>query len=195
MRGQRPTNLARALLLALVVAAVTGCAGGDQADLSLGSAERAGGKSAEVVRAARRAYDGAPPVMPHEEFGMSCTECHNLDGVAVQDVGFSPPTPHELTAGLSAMSNCTQCHVARVTEGVWRSSDFEGLPQDLRSGRRRAEGAPPVMPHPKFMRENCQACHAGLAAREAIRTTHPERANCTQCHVEQRSTTEFASGR
>lgn len=192
MRGQRPKNLARTLLLVLVAVAFTGCTGGKEADLSLGSAERAGGKSAEVVRAARRAYDGAPPVKPHEAFGMSCTECHNLDGVAVQDVGFSPPTPHELTAGLSAMSNCTQCHVAQQTEGVWRASDFEGLPQDLRSGRRRAEGAPPVMPHPRFMRENCRACHSGLAAREAIRTSHPDRANCAQCHVEQVETSFFS---
>jgi cytochrome c-type protein NapB len=33
------------------------------------------------------------------------------------------------------------------------------------------------------MRENCAACHTGPAAREEIRTSHPERTRCRQCHV------------
>ena len=45
--------------------------------------------------------------------------------------------------------------------------------------------APPVMPHSAFMRENCLACHSGPAAREEIRTPHPERPRCGQCHVQQ----------
>ena len=33
------------------------------------------------------------------------------------------------------------------------------------------------------MRENCAACHDGPGAREEIRTSHPERTRCRQCHV------------
>jgi cytochrome c-type protein NapB len=43
------------------------------------------------------------------------------------------------------------------------------------------------------MRENCAACHAGPAAREEIRTSHPERTRCRQCHVEVTARSEFDS--
>ena len=55
--------------------------------------------------------------------------------------------------------------------------------QDLRHGLRLHDRAPPTIPHKTFMRENCVACHAGPAAREEIRTSHPERRRCRQCHV------------
>jgi len=141
-------------------------------------------KTVAVARAERRAYDGAPPVIPHVSFGAACTSCHTERGLDVEGVGFAPPMPHERTRGMSALSMCTQCHVFQQTTDVLVATSFEGLPQDLRPGARAYEGAPPVMPHPAFLRENCRACHAGPAAREEIRTTHPERQNCRQCHVE-----------
>lgn len=150
-------------------------------------------KSSAQERAARRAYDGAPPVIPHLGFSRACTECHGERGVEVAGVGFSPPSPHEATPGLSDMSHCLQCHVEQRTEEVWRQSTFAGLPQDLRSGRRLNPLAPPVRPHPELMRENCLACHSGPAARKEIRTDHPERRQCIQCHVAQRTTTVFGS--
>lgn len=140
-------------------------------------------KTAATLRAARRAYDGAPPVIPHARVGAECTSCHDARGMDVEGLGFAPPSPHESTAGLSSISRCTQCHVYRLTDELFASNSFVGFPQDLRSGSRLYEGAPPVMPHPVFMRENCQACHSGPAAREEIRTSHPERENCMQCHV------------
>lgn len=143
-------------------------------------------------RAARRAYDGAPPVAPHRDFGVTCTECHNERGLQIDGVGYAPPTPHEGTTGLSATSRCRQCHVFRATEQVWVDSTFVGLVQDLARGQRLNELAPPTIPHPVFMRENCRACHTGPAAREEIRTSHPERARCTQCHVPTTSTGTFA---
>jgi hypothetical protein len=33
------------------------------------------------------------------------------------------------------------------------------------------------------MRENCIACHDGPGAREEVRTNHPERWRCRQCHL------------
>ena len=38
-------------------------------------------KTAADERALRRAYDGAPPVIPHENFGIDCIGCHDLEGV------------------------------------------------------------------------------------------------------------------
>jgi cytochrome c-type protein NapB len=109
----------------------------------------------------------------------------------VAGLGFAPPSPHETTTGLSATSRCRQCHVEQTTTDSFVANDFEGLRQDLRPGRRSSAQAPPVMPHPRFMRENCSACHSGLAAREQIRTPHPERVRCAQCHVEQTTGSSF----
>jgi cytochrome c-type protein NapB len=62
-------------------------------------------------------------------------------------------------------------------------SEYEPLEQDLRRGGRATLGAPPTIPHRTLMRENCVACHDGPGAREEIRTSHPERLRCRQCHV------------
>ncbi len=140
-------------------------------------------KTAALARAERRAYDGAPPVIPHENFGITCTECHDLQGMEVADVGFAPPSPHEQTIGMSAFSRCRQCHVFSRTGDTFKGNAFAGLRQDLRRGARLNPFAPPTLPHKTFMRENCVACHSGPAAREEIRTDHPERPRCRQCHV------------
>jgi len=140
-------------------------------------------KSAAVVRAERRAYDGAPPVIPHEAQGIECTACHNERGMDVPDLGFAPPMPHEFTDGMSAISRCEQCHVFHASDAVFVANSFNGLRQDLRRGDRLNPLAPPTRPHKTFMRENCSACHDGPAAREEIRTPHPDRIRCAQCHV------------
>jgi cytochrome c-type protein NapB len=43
--------------------------------------------------------------------------------------------------------------------------------------------SPPPIPHALQMRENCRACHAGPGAVAELRTTHPERVTCRQCHA------------
>ena len=73
------------------------------------------------------------------------------------------------------------------------SSSYEGLAQNLAAGDRATPGAPPRIPHRVLMRENCLACHDGPGAREAVRTDHPERSRCRQCHVPVESTAEFDS--
>ncbi len=182
MRGQSGESLRRGLLLLAVVAvAATGCGGGaDTVDVP----DRPGAvKSSAVVRAERRAYDGAPPVVAHEAFDIECVECHDQQGMDVPDVGFAPPSPHEATVGMSAMSRCSQCHVFRLSDDLFAGNSFAGLRQDLRRGARLNAIAPPTLPHKTFMRENCAACHSGPAAREELRTDHPERVRCRQCHV------------
>ena len=150
------------------------------------------GASSALVRAERRLYDGAPPVVPHTRFSSPCIECHNVRGVRVEGVGFAPASPHELTGGIGAGGRCVQCHVYSSNEPLFVASDFVGLRQDLRRGRRFHDYAPPVIPHAVFMRENCAACHAGPAARAEIRTSHPERTRCRQCHLERTTVAAFA---
>ena len=149
-------------------------------------------KTVATERAKRRAYDGAPPTIPHQEMGADCTSCHNERGMEVENLGFSPAMPHERTLGLSASSRCRQCHVYVATPELFRESSFVGFAQDLRRGARFYQGAPPVIPHPLQLRENCLACHSGPAAREEIRTSHPERPRCLQCHAQSSSASLFS---
>ncbi|MHC4932501.1 MAG: hypothetical protein ACYTGV_09975 [Planctomycetota bacterium] len=149
-------------------------------------------KTAAIERSERRLYDGAPPVIPHQDMGMGCVNCHNDEGIHVPDLGFAPAMPHGRTRGLSAIANCRQCHVFRKSEESFRKNEFVGLRQDLRKGKQLHFLAPLVIPHRVFMRENCRACHDGPAVREEIRCTHPERPRCTQCHVEQQTLEVFA---
>lgn len=138
---------------------------------------------ASRVRAARRAYDGAPPVIPHPPLGGACTTCHTDLGREVPGIGQAPPNPHRHTPGLSDQSRCQQCHVFRQTNEELVANTFQGLGQDLRRGERLYAQAPPVIPHGLFMREDCVACHAGPSVRPEIRCTHPDRLNCRQCHA------------
>lgn len=179
----------RPLLLCCLLV-LTACGGGDEESLYVPGVQGAV-KSSPAVRAARRAYDGAPPVIPHQSFGVGCTQCHTLRGMSVPEFGFAPPSPHQNTPGMSDGSRCNQCHVFQQTDELFVASGFEGWRPDGQHGTRAYETAPPVIPHPVLMRENCLACHDGPAAREEIRTTHPERANCKQCHVPSTSSMTF----
>lgn len=176
-----------ALLTALAVA---GCS--DQGKVPVPDRDGAA-KSTASVRAERRAYDGAPPTIPHESFGASCSACHDERGQSVRGVGFAPASPHVATSKAGGTVRCRQCHVFVTTEALFVATEFEGLAQDLAAGDRAATGAPPRIPHRILMRENCVACHDGPGAREEARTTHPERWRCRQCHVPVTDSEVFAS--
>lgn len=137
------------------------------------------------ARAARRAYDGAPPRIPHDIGQMEtgdCVSCHQ-DGVRIGP-RVAPAMSHE------AYSSCTQCHVVEeapmpgaeraLETGPPIASTFVGLESPER-GVRAWEGAPPQIPHATRMRERCASCHGSLA--EGLRTSHPWRQSCTQCHA------------
>ncbi len=140
-------------------------------------------KSSADARATRRAYDGAPPVIPHIPFGTSCDGCHKVPEVAVGGVGLAPPSPHQDTKYEGRTVRCKQCHVFGTNRGVFAENSFTGFEQNLDLGARLSLVSPPTIPHHLQLRENCNACHAGPAAREEIRTTHPERTRCRQCHA------------
>jgi cytochrome c-type protein NapB len=134
---------------------------------------------AKEIRANLRAYDGAPPTIPHpidEQSAGSCLACHR-DGMVVEGrvarAISHPPYTH-----------CTQCHVTtepRFDKPPAPDNDFVGYRLD-RKREQAWQGAPPVIPHTVWMRDRCESCH-GVAGLPGVRTTHPERGQCTQCHV------------
>lgn len=129
------------------------------------------------TRAELRYYAYAPPLIPHEVVNNECLDCH-AQGMVVD--GFTAKvTPHP------ELVNCQQCHI-RADEKVktFRRNSFVGLAEP-KTLPRPQPAAPPLMPHRLFMRENCLVCHQDPARKEIIQTTHPERLNCLQCHVEQ----------
>lgn len=152
--------------------------------LPLNAAERS---VVALRRTTRRAYTGAPPVVPHpiaERSAVSCLACH---GTPTQ-VG-NTPVPQISHA---RFSQCIQCHapaspVSGVphalpsAESVPLDNSFSGLLAPA-SGTRAYPGAPPVMPHGTAMREDCRSCH-GPGGSSLLRTSHPLRQNCLQCHA------------
>ena len=131
----------------------------------------------------RRAYAGAPPVIPHpllseKDYGKGCLGCHLNGGYVPPFRAYTPVTPHpELTA-------CTQCHVPGTENAppAMASNTFVAARPPALDGE-ALPGAPPPIPHGLEMRSNCQACHAGPSSPQPIRTDHPQRVNCRQCHV------------
>lgn len=152
-----------------------------------------------------RAYPGAPPRIPHgftaDEFRTgACNTCHQRGGYSPRFDAYVPVTPHpempaclqchvgrdEVTGvslpSLDPSTVCRQCHApsaARWAEALvdWRPMAWPERAEPAEPGR-----VPPIT-HDLFFRGNCLACHSGPSAVSEIRTTHPERANCRQCHV------------
>lgn len=136
------------------------------------------------LRAARRAFDGAPPTVPHpvdDRAIPNCLVCHE-HGAMVGQLR-APAMSHVV------MGSCLQCHVSRADEHgspaahatLADGNRFEALPFGG-TGSRAWLGAPPTRPHPLAMRTECSSCH-GVSGHPGLRTSHPERQNCEQCHA------------
>lgn len=129
----------------------------------------------------RRAYPGAPPVIPHPvdpavARTQDCNTCHLRGGFTPAFNAYVPVTPHPEYA------NCLQCHVESSDEPLFVETAWERVdPPPLH--RPALPGSPPPIPHTLQLRDDCLACHGGPAAVAEIRTSHPERENCVQCHV------------
>jgi nitrate reductase (cytochrome), electron transfer subunit len=137
-------------------------------------------------RAARRAFDGAPPVVPHpiaQDSSASCLACHG-PGLAIKDKSASKISH-------AHYASCTQCHVPfggtelPITEPALltpiAANQFASAPTSLK-GSRAWPLAPPTIPHPTLMRSDCLSCH-GPHGLFGLRTPHPDRQSCVQCHV------------
>lgn len=137
-------------------------------------------------RTARRAFDGAPPVVPHpiaQDSSFACLACHG-PGLVIKDKVASkmshPP-----------YASCTQCHVpaggpeipiqvVKLREPL-AANEFVGVAAPQR-GSRAWPQAPPTVPHRTYMRDDCLSCH-GPQGLFGLRTPHPDRQSCLQCHV------------
>lgn len=134
------------------------------------------------LRASRRAFNGAPPIIPHPVENTTDAACYACHGSGVTMAGLRASVmSHEF------LGNCIQCH-APMAPAPFRDLDasvdtnFVGLPTP-EQGERAFPGAPPTIPHSRWMRENCSACHGGPSAWAGMESTHPWRTNCTQCHA------------
>lgn len=136
-----------------------------------------------AARAERRAYDGAPPTVPHpvdQRGAPACLSCHE-NGMRVRD-RIAPVMSH------TAYASCLQCHAptrALPTHepppaSVATTSRFVGR-ASAGAGVRAQPGAPPQIPHATFMRERCESCHGVWAS--GLAGSHPSRQSCTQCHA------------
>lgn len=133
-------------------------------------------------RASLRAYEGAPPVIPHAIADLniqSCRACH-AQGLHAGDK-IAKMVSH------TYLTNCTQCHVEAQPNSPGSTdlsvgNHFVGLRPSGYGGTRAWAGAPPVMPHTTFMRTNCVSCH-GEHGYDGWRPDHLSRTNCVQCHV------------
>ncbi len=168
----RDSHRARLAFAALALALVAGCRDAAPVAVARSIEQRADG----------RAYDGAPPVIPHALAG-ACSTCHDDDGSEIAGIGMAPASPHGGVVAAGSLKRCQQCHAPSLTSDVLVASAFRGLPQGPWKGGRATPGAPPTIPHTLQLRENCLTCHAGPASRVEIRTSHPERPRCRQCHV------------
>lgn len=160
---------------ALAVAAVSAACGGTD--------PRAAEARSTAERAASRAYDGAPPTIPHDASIGACVTCHDADGTSIEGIGVAPASPHGQNAADGALRRCRQCHAPQTGKTLLVASRFSGLPQGPWKGSRATPGAPPRIPHSLQLRGECLTCHAGPGARTELRTSHPERIRCRQCHV------------
>lgn len=161
----------------------------DGTELILGAVEQ---RLVRVERATRRAFDGAPPVAPHPVDQMSSVSCLACHGTPVR-VG------DRLVTQIShpPYSQCLQCHASgpgptSTWEALLPPADAPDLAhiavtnsfaghQQAEPGERAFDSAPAVVPHTTWMRENCMSCH-GPGGSSALRTSHPSRQSCTQCH-------------
>jgi cytochrome c-type protein NapB len=152
-----------------------------------------------------RAYSGAPPRIPHgftaDEFRTgACNTCHKRGGYSPRFGAYVPVTPHpdmpaclqchvgnDAVTGVTLPSQdpstvCLQCHAPGAARWADAAVDWRPMawPTVARPGANN--GIPPIA-HDLFFRGNCLTCHSGPSAVAEIRTPHPERAECRQCHV------------
>jgi cytochrome c-type protein NapB len=146
------------------------------------ASEQAIAQAARVQRAERRAFYTAPPVIPHgvdhRTTDKACLTCHQ--NVVMREGKASVVTPHP------QFYNCQQCHVRSVSaehpEPIDVPTNWIGL-EEPTSGLRTHPEAPPMIPHREYLREDCLSCHNPKSPQEHLRTSHPDRSNCMQCHV------------
>ncbi len=133
-------------------------------------------------RASRRAFNGAPPIIPHPVENTTDSACYACHSNGMKMAGLKASVMSHQFLG-----NCVQCHGQMAPEpfrdlDASVESDFVGVPAP-KQGKRAYPGAPPTIPHSRWMRSKCTACHGGPNGWAGMESTHPWRTNCTQCHA------------
>ncbi len=135
----------------------------------------------------RRAYLGAPPVIPHDVVGTQgdqCLYCHGQGAIYEKNTKLmgkkgvqAKVTPHP------EYINCVQCHVPRLGSKVFVENTFSGLfLSDSQPAGGTEEGVPPPMRHQLQNREPCEVCHLSKTAYSQNIPRHGERPGCPFCH-------------
>lgn len=153
-----------------------------------------------------RMYPGAPPRIPHalspDEFRTGvCRTCHERGGYSLRFAAYVPLTPHPelgmclqchlgedkvmgtVSSGADPNTRCALCHgpdggrPRPDASWTWPAASWARLLPTIR------DQSPPPIPHDLQLRGNCLACHGGPAAVAEIRSPHPDRVNCRQCHL------------
>ena len=126
-----------------------------------------------------RAFNGAPPTIPHpidQISSESCMVCH-AEGGRTKSLRIGK-MPHPYYA------NCTQCHVE--SNRLYRQASAYGEKEVAETsapyGTSDRPASPPQIPHSTWMRSTCLSCH-GFTGNRGLQTTHPWRQNCLQCHT------------
>ncbi len=126
-----------------------------------------------------KAYFAAPGIIPHgveDEDRSACLHCHE-NGMIVKGVK-APITPHP------DLLNCRQCHLNLQNLPPFKPNSYTGLKMSDKTFRQN-QYAPPLIPHRTFMYTKCLVCHENRAmAGKVSQTSHPERLNCKQCHLD-----------
>ena len=127
---------------------------GPHAALTIEPAEK---QLALATRERSRAFNGAPPTIPHpveQRSTASCMACHGK--------GFKTRSLRIPRMSHAFLANCTQCHVesspAHMHASLFRENTFQGLAAP-ESGPRAFAEAPPMIPHTTWMRNDCMSCH------------------------------------
>lgn len=196
----------RPAMLEMVAVPIAAEADVFRARVAVAGGERRAGAHPRTLATFRalRAYPGAPPRVPHgltaEELrAPRCNTCHERGGWVARFAAYAPVTPHPelfacpqchavdaMLAGLPLPAGgpnavCRQCHRPGSTVQLRVANGWQGEPWPELAVR--VDGLPPVVPHELELRGDCHACHTGPSAVAEIRTTHPERTDCRQCHV------------
>ena len=139
-------------------------------------------------RAQIRAYEGAPPVIPHsilKSAKLNCLACHLKGAVYEPDSeilgkknAVAKITPHP------TWENCLQCHVVQENAPLFHKNNFKTyhLAYTMKTTAMEGENPPPGMPHQMQNRENCRVCHLSKTANNVIVPKHKITGECEVCH-------------
>ncbi len=168
-----------AIALCAVMMALTGCqAWSSNESITYDPSSLSSREQLLTDRAEARAYDGAPPVIPHEVAALGRTNCNgcHAPGNLNNSSRVAPPRSH------ADWGDCRQCHVEQIVDDPFVASHFEPLRNES-EGTQQSAIAPPMIPHSTQGREQCVICHIGDQAPAALRASHEMRPNCQQCHL------------